>query len=71
MPAYNSNVKALIREIPAMGNPAQISVPAGAPVPSGSGLTLWRRRAAIARIAALALALVLFAVLAWPATTGH
>lgn len=50
-----------------MGNPAQISVPAGAPVPSGSDLTLWRRRAAIAGIAALALALVLFAVLAWPA----
>jgi hypothetical protein len=66
MPAYNSSVKALIREVPAMGNGAQISVPAGASVPSGSDLTLLRRRAAIARIAALALALVLFTVLAWP-----
>lgn len=48
-----------------MSRSAQRSVPSGPPVPWGSGLAPLRRRAAIARIAVLGLALLL-AVLACP-----
>lgn len=64
---YNGSVEALMREDPAMSRSAQISVPSGQPVPRGSGLAPMRCWAAIARVAALALALLLMAVLAAPA----
>lgn len=50
-----------------MGRSAQISVPSGPPVQGGSARAPLLRSAAIARIAALALALLLLTVLAFPA----
>lgn len=55
----------LMREDSAMSRSAQSSVPSGPPVPWGSALAPLRRRAAIARIAVLGLALLLV-VLACP-----
>jgi hypothetical protein len=67
MHAYNGKLKTVFQGHPAMGGSAQISASSVPLVRGGSGLVPLRRWAAIARIAALALALLLMTVLACPA----